>query len=97
MRLRSLIEELRARRDGRKGMERHVLSTAARDLVGWTGWGTSAFWDQVDKGKEAYVRSLDPKIPPSLFISERDRTRQNIPIPLVERLIEDHAKPDGPG
>lgn len=94
VRFRSLIDELKARRQGRAGMEPSVLSTAARDLAGWTGWGTSASWDQIDQGKDAYVKSLDPKIPPSIFVSERDRSRHNIPIPLVERLIGDHAKSD---
>jgi hypothetical protein len=50
-------------------------------------------WDAMDKGKEAYVKSFDKRLPPSLFVSERDRTRQNIPVPLVERMIaEEHGR-----
>jgi hypothetical protein len=94
MRIRAFVREFWARREGRAGLERSVLSTAARDLAGWTGWGTSAYWDRIDEGKDAYVKSLDPKIPPSIFVSQRDRTRQNIPIPLVERMIDDHGRPD---
>jgi hypothetical protein len=94
MRIRAFFQELWARRSGRAGLERNVLSTAARDLAGWTGWGTSAYWDRIDEGKDAYVKSLDPKIPPSIFVSQRDRTRQNIPVPLVERVLEDHVRSD---
>ncbi len=50
----------------------------------------------MQEGKEAYVDSFDRRLPPSIFVSERDRRRHNIPIPLVERVIEDHAthRPD---
>lgn len=43
----------------------------------------------MEKGSDAYVKSFDPKVPPSIFVSKRDMTRGNIPIPLVERCIED--------
>lgn len=43
----------------------------------------------MEKGSDAYVKSFDPKVPPSIFVSKRDLTRENIPIPLVERCIED--------
>lgn len=46
-------------------------------------------WDAMAKGSAAYVKSFDRRLPPSLFVSERDRTRANIPIPLVERCLED--------
>ena len=52
----------------------------------------SGGWKAMDEGKEAYVKSFDRKLPPSLFVSERDRTRHNIPVPLVERMVEEHAK-----
>lgn len=75
-------------------MERTDLSRAAREVVGPTGWMWSRGWEQMDQGKEAYVKSFDKRLPPSLFVSERDRTRQNIPVPLVERMIaEEHGKP----
>ena len=94
MRLRSVINEWLARRDGRRAMERSDLSKAARDVVGPTGWMWSRGWQAMNDGKEAYVKSFDRRLPPSLFVSERDRTRHNIPVPLVERVVEDHAKPE---
>lgn len=72
-------------------MEKSHLCRAAREVVGPPGNMGSDGWDAMAKGKDAYVKSFDPKIPPSLFVSERDRTRHNIPIPLSERVIEDHA------
>lgn len=52
-------------------------------------------WDAMADGSSAYVKSFDPKVPPSIFISQRDMTRSNIPVPLVERCIEDWAiKPE---
>jgi len=93
MGLRSFLSEWKARRAGRKSMERTDLSRAAREVVGPTGWMWSRGWDAMNKGKEAYVKSFDKRLPPSLFVSERDRTRQNIPVPLVERMIaEEHGK-----
>lgn len=99
MGIRSLVAEMRARRQGRAGLERSELSTAARDIVGRIGWMTSRGWEEMARGKDAYVKSLDPRIPPSTFVSQRDRTRHNIPIPLPERVLEDHRKerrPDDP-
>ena len=75
-------------------MEKGDLSRAAREVVGPTGTMFSRGWDEMAKGKEAFVKSSDRRLPPSPFVSERDRTRQNIPIPLVERAIEDHAVSD---
>lgn len=49
----------------------------------------TATWDQLDEKGDAYMRSFDRRLPPSLHVSERDRTRANMPIPLVERCIED--------
>jgi len=60
-------------------------------VTGPTGWAFSASFQQVDDHGEAYVKSFDPRIPPSLFVSERDRTRYNQPMPLSERCIEDHG------
>jgi len=83
-----LRAELRARRRGR----RHISSSlprATRDVLGPTGWSQSASWSAMVEGSDAYVRSFDRRLPPSEFVSARDRCRANIPIPLVERCLED--------
>ena len=90
---RSFTSEWKARRAGRRHLERD-LSKSAREVVGPTGAMWSNGWEAMAKGSDAYVKSFDPKIPPSIFVSERDRTRGNIPVPLVERCIEDWAKPE---
>lgn len=90
---RSFTSEWKARREGR----RHLVSNihrSARDVIGPTGAMWSNGWDAMEKGSDAYIKSFDPKIPPSIFVSERDRTRGSIPVPLVERCIEDWAKSD---
>ena len=76
MGLGSFISEWKARRAGRQSMERTDLSRAAREVVGPTGWMWSKGWEMMNEGKEAYVKSFDKRLPPSLFVSERDRTRQ---------------------
>jgi hypothetical protein len=86
--LRALLTEWSARRAGRRGVERD-LARSAREVVGPTGWMWSSGWEAMEKGSSAYVKSFDRRLPPSLFVSERDRTRSNIPIPLVERCLED--------
>lgn len=45
------------------------------------------------RGSDAYVKSFDRRLPPSEFVSERDRGRANLPIPVAERCLEDR----GPG
>ena len=40
----------------------------------------------------AYVESFDRKVPPSIFVSERERSRHNIPIPLSERMVSEHSR-----
>lgn len=64
---------------------------AARGIVGATGSSFSGAWDLLDKEGDAYLRSLErePTLPPSLFVSERDRVRHNQAVPLAERCIED--------
>lgn len=47
--------------------------------------------DALGASGDAYLKSFDDHIPPSLFVSERDRTRLNQPIPLAERAIRDVA------
>jgi hypothetical protein len=51
-------------------------------------------WDLMAENQEVYVRSFDRRVPPSIFVSERERGRHNIPIPLVERMISDHRQAD---
>ena len=65
------------------------IARATRDITGPTGWVWSNAWDKLDQHGEAYMKSFDPKIPPSIFVSERDRTRHGQPMPIVERCIED--------
>lgn len=85
-----------ARRAGRKHYANDI-ARSARDVIGPTGWMWSNGWEAMEKGSKAYVRSFDPKVPRSIFVSERERTRGNIPIPLVERCIEDWKSKDSPG
>lgn len=91
MGLKAFVAEWRARRAGLKTLERGRIFRAARDIVGPTGWMWSRGWEAMDQGREAYVESFEDRLPPSLFVSHRDRTRHNIPIPLVERMIESHS------
>lgn len=92
MGLSQLYAEWKARRAGRQGMEPSGIFRATRDVIGPIGWMWSNAWDAMDEGKDAYVGSFDRRLPPSEFISARDRTRHGIPIPLVERVVEDHRK-----
>lgn len=84
----ALATEWWARRAGRRHVESD-LARSARDIVGPLGMMLSKGWDAMATGSSAYVESLDRRLPPSLFVSERDRRRRNLPIPLVERCIED--------
>ncbi len=78
-----------ARRAGRKGMGPNDLGKAARHMAGPTGELWSNGWEQMATNKDAYLKSFDKTISPSLFVSERDRTRLNQPIPMPERAIAD--------
>ena len=89
-RLREFIAELKARRAGRKHLD-HDIRKSARGIIGPTGWVWSNAWDHLDRDGEAYLESFDPRIPPSEFVSKRDRTRHNIPVPLVERRLGEEA------
>lgn len=66
---------------------------AAREVAGVTGMGTSALWNKLDEGGDGYMKSFDPKVPPSLHVSHNDQTRHNRPVPLVERVIEEFGQP----
>ncbi len=63
-----------------------------RDVIGPTGWLSSNAWAQLDQHGEAYRQSFDRRLPPSLFVSERDRVRANQPMPIRERCIEDYSE-----
>lgn len=89
-RLRDLRVEWKARRAGRRGVHSNI-GRAARDITGPTGWVYSNAWEQLNQHSDAYVESFDRRIPPSLFVSERDRLRHRQPMPIVERCLEDHA------
>ncbi len=80
--------ELKARRRGRKYMDRSIQK-AARHIIGPTGWNWSNSWDHLDRDGDAYLRSFDPKVPRSIFLSKADENKANIPVPLVERCIEE--------
>ena len=51
-------------------------------------------WKRLEEDGNRYMKSFDPRVPPSLFISQRDATRHNMPMPLVERCIEDYNDDD---
>jgi len=96
-RLREFWFERRARSAGRKAMGNDKGTfRAARGIVGPTGNSFSNAWDLLESDGDAYTRSLgrERAIPPSLFVSERDRVRLGLAVPLTERCIEDHGNPD---
>lgn len=93
--LRDIRDEWRARRDGRRHVH-NSIHQAARDITGPTGWVWSNAWDEVDRSGDAYVASFDRRLPPSTFVSERDRRRANLVMPLAERCIEDWDKDHAP-
>lgn len=69
------------------------IQKSARHIIGPTGYNFSSAWDRMAEGSNAFVKSFDPRIPPSIFVSERDRTRLNHPVPLPERLISGDPNP----
>lgn len=85
---RDLGREWLARRRGSQSLSRGIF-TATRDIIGPTGWQWSNAWNHLERDGQAYLRSFDPRLPPSLYVSQRDRTRAGRPIPLPERCIED--------
>ena len=78
-RLRDLVDELKARRRGRKYLGRDIHK-AARHIIGPTGWNWSNSWDHLDQDGDAYLRSFDPRVPRSIFLSKADENRANIPV-----------------
>ncbi len=93
---REFRREWQARRHGRKHLD-HKIRTAARGIIGPTGWQWSNSWDHLEKDGDAYLKSFDPRVPRSIFLTERDANREHIPVPLVERCIEDHAEDHAKG
>jgi hypothetical protein len=91
----SFKAEWLARRAGRRSVESD-LARSARDVIGPTGWMWSGGWDAMAENARAYVGSFDRTLPPSIFVSERDRQRHKIPIPLVERMLEQYGEPEEP-
>ena len=63
------------------------LGASARDIIGPLGNGFSDAWDAVARGSKAYADSFDRRLPPSTFVSDRDRRRYGQAMPLVERRI----------
>jgi hypothetical protein len=88
---RSLFDEWLARRKGRRGLQSDI-PRSARDVIGPTGWMWSKGWDAMAENTSAYVKSFDRRVPPSIFVSERERNRHNIPIPLSERMVSEHGE-----
>ena len=84
--------ELEARSAGRRALGHdNDFFTATRGITGVIGAPRSDAYDLLQKDQGAYVRSMkrEPQLPPSLFVSERDRVRHGEAIPLAERCLED--------
>lgn len=79
------------------GRQEQSLGHTMRELGGpfgptiFGGPGSHRVLDQIKDGHDAYQKSFNRQLPPSTFISERDRRRVNQAMPLSERLIEDQA------
>ena len=80
--------EWKARREGIRLLPREIY-TAARHIIGPTGFQLSDGWKRLEEDGPAYLRSFHPKIPASVFRSPSDLTRSNHPVPLSERCIAD--------
>lgn len=87
--IRDFFDEWAARRRGSKHVDRDI-QRAARDLAGPLGNVFSNGWDTIhgENAAREYVESFDRRLPPSEFVSERDRLRSNRPIPTAERCLE---------
>ena len=90
---RAAIAEWSARREGARHLPRDIF-TAARHIVGPTGYAWSGTWQRLDEDGANYLRSFDPKVPASVFLSPSDLTRAVHPVPLPERCIEDWSEPE---
>ncbi len=87
--------EIKARRAGRAGIVRPKVNSP-RQIAGITGALMSNGFDRIAESSKAYEKSFDPHIPPSVHISYNDMQRQNVPVPLSERCIEDWQDPPRP-
>jgi hypothetical protein len=85
---RAAMAEWAARREGARRLPRDVF-TATRHIVGPTGFVWSGAWQRLEEDGADYLRSFDPRIPPSVFLSPSDLTRSIHPVPVAERCIED--------
>ena len=89
--------ESQSRAAGRKalGVDRDQFQTT-RGITGMTGASLSGAYELLEKDDGAYIRSMqkEPVLPPSLFVSERDRVRYSEAVPLAERCIEDVGRDD---
>lgn len=87
-RIRAAFAEWWASRAGRVALPNDMVK-ATREITGPTGFVNSPTWDSMAAGRKAYNRSFDPRVPPSLHISQRDGARNGAVIPISERCIED--------
>ena len=71
---RAVIAEWAARREGSRHLPRDIF-TATRHIVGPTGYAWSGTWQRLDEDGADYLRSFDPRIPASVFLSPSDLTR----------------------
>jgi hypothetical protein len=85
--------EIRARRLGRRGLPARPKHSAVREVVGPTGYMWSQGWDRMAEGATAFEKSFDPHLPPSLHISQQERHRFHLAIPVAERCLEDWVVP----
>ncbi len=85
------MAEIKARREGRRHVSTNI-ARATRDITGPTGYLVRHTFDQLETHGDEYVQSFDRRLPPSTFVSERDRKRANMPMPVAERCIEDWGK-----
>ena len=92
LKLKEFFAEWSARRSGHKAMESTGLHKTVREVTGPVGNAHSRSWDMASTHNKKYNQSFDPRVPPSLFVSERDRKRANQPMPVSERCIEDWPK-----
>ena len=88
-RIKRFFKEWVAHRAGKRPINNTDVRKATRHIVGPTGYMLTKSVDRVASDGEAYLKSFDDRIPPSLFVSERDRTRLNQAMPLSERAIAD--------
>ena len=93
--IRESRSEITARRAGRRGIVAPKVNTS-RHIAGITGNLMSNGFERIAESSKAYEKSFDPHIPPSAHISYNDMQRQNVPVPLSERCIEEWDAPPRP-